>query len=163
MGALGDSEADITQATMVLQECYPKIIVSHEIRQAAKDNLIVQVTRTGSKIIGVLIGERDVNEVYVRRIGVLRSHRGKGYGRGLIQSLVRMPGVELVTMAVPGWDPGSVAFAHRCFFHQFGMDMDEEGHQLWRLSSRADASTRNRLEMYFANRPTRIGDSGRRH
>lgn len=163
MGALGDSELDISQAASVLQECYPKTIVTHEIKQAIKDKLIIQVSKTGSKMIGVLIAERDVNEVYVRRIGVIRSHRGKGYARGLIQSLVRLPGVDVVTMAVPGWDAGSVAFAHRCFFHQFGMDMNEEGHQLWRLSSRADASTRNRLESYFTQRPTRIGDSGRRH
>lgn len=163
MGALGDSEVDVNQAIIVLQECYPKIIVAHEVVEAIKNNMIVQITKTGSKVIGVVIAERDVHEVYVHRIGVLRSHRGKGYARGLIQGLVRLPGVQVITMAVPSWDPGAVAFAHRCSFHQFGVDMNEEGHQLWRLSARADQSTRNRLEQYFAARPTRRGDPGRRN
>ena len=82
MGALGDSEVDVNQAIIVLQECYPKIIVAHEVVEAIKNNMIVQITKTGSKVIGVVIAERDVHEVYVHRIGVLRSHRGKGYARG---------------------------------------------------------------------------------
>lgn len=162
MGAIGDSEHDIKQAIKVLQACYPKVIVGHEVLDAIKSNMIVQVAKTGTKVVAVLIAERDLKEVYIRRIGVLSEYRGKGYARGLVGALARMDHVDVVTLSVPGWNPSAVAFAHRCHFHVFGIDSDNEGHQLWRLSSRADAATRNRLEDYFANRPSRKGDFGRR-
>lgn len=160
MGAV--KPEDIKQASRVLQACYEKLIVGHEVEEAIKANDIVQIIKTGEKIIGVIIGERDLNEVYIRRIGVLPSHRGKGYGRGLVNCIVRMDNVKILTMAVPR-DAGSVTFAHRCGFHCFGLDMNNEGNELWRLSARADKSTRNRLEQFFCERPSRKGDFGRRH
>jgi hypothetical protein len=45
----------------------------------------------------------------------------------------------------------------------FGIDSDNEGFQVWRLSSRANASSRNRIEQYFSKRLSRKGDFGRRY
>ncbi len=162
MGAI--KPEDIKQASRVLQACYEKQIVGHEVEEVANTNLLlVRVAKTGDKIVGVVLAERDMHEIYVRRIGVLPSHRGKGYGRGLINELIRLEGVKLLTMAVPKHDAGSVTFAHRCGFHYFGLDMNNEGNEVWRLSARADKSTRNRLEQFFYDRPSRTGDVGRRH
>lgn len=159
---LGDSKDDVKQAIKVLQSCYPKLIVGHEVIDALKNNWIVQVAKAGSKIIAVLVAQREMKEIYIRRIAVLPEFRRKGFARGLVSSVARLDHVDVVTMAVPGWDPEAVAFAHRCFFHLFGLDADCDGHQLWRLSSRADSYTRNRLEEYFASRISRKGDFGRR-
>lgn len=159
---LGDSKEDIKQAVKVLQTCYPKLVVGHEVHDAIKNDWVVQVAKSGTKIIAILLAERDLKEVYIRRIAVLPEYRRKGYARGLISALTRLDHVDVVTLAVPGWDVAAVAFAHRCFFHLFGLDGDCDGHQLWRLSSRADIYTRNRLEDYFANRVSRKGDLGRR-
>ena len=160
MGAV--QPEDIRQASRVLQACYEKLIVSHEIEEAISNGCKVLVVKNGGKIIGVVIGERDMHEIYIRRIGVLPSHRSKGYGRGLINDLIRLDGIKVLTMSVPKHDAGSVTFAHRCGFHYFGVDMNDEGSEIWRLSARADKSTRNRLEQFFCNRPSRIGDFGRR-
>lgn len=160
MGAV--KPEDIKQASRVLQACYEKQIVGHEVQEAIDNGCKVLAVKTGDKIVGVIIGERDMHEIYIRRIGVLPSHRGKGYGRGLINDLIRLDGIKILTMAVPRHDAGSVTFAHRCGFHYFGIDMNNEGSEIWRLSARADKSTRNRLEQFFYDRPSRIGDFGRR-
>jgi GNAT superfamily N-acetyltransferase len=156
------SHDDIKQASKVLQQSYPKIVVSHEVSEAVAQGLIVKVVRNGPKVVGVVIAERDVHEIYIRRIAVLESHRMKGYARGLINELLRLDNVKVLTLSVPAWEAGAVAFANRCSFHLFGIDMNNEGAQLWRLSARANVSTRNRLSDYFAKRPTRRGEPGRR-
>jgi hypothetical protein len=40
---LGDSKDDVKQAIKVLQTCYPKLIVGHEVLDALKNNWIVHV------------------------------------------------------------------------------------------------------------------------
>lgn len=162
MGAI-DGTDDIKQATRVLQLCYPKIIVAHEVQEAVDGSSIVQVIKNGKRIVGVMIAERDMHEIYIRRIAVLDEYRLKGYARGMINNLLRQDHVKLLTLSVPGWEPTSVAFAHRCGFHVFGIDADNEGFQVWRLSSRANASSRNRIEQYFSKRLSRKGDFGRRY
>jgi GNAT superfamily N-acetyltransferase len=156
------NHGDIKQATKVLQAAYPKIIVGHEVPEAIAQGGIVQVVHNGPKVVGVVIAERDMYEIYIRRIAVAPTHRLKGYARGMINNLLRMDNVKIITLAVPISDPCSVAFAHRCGFHVFGVDLNCEGCQLWRLSARADASSRNRIEEYLSKRPTRRGDFGRR-
>ena len=160
MGAV--KPEDIKQASRVLQACYEKQIVGHEVQEAIDSGYKVLAVKNGGKIIGVVIGERDMHEIYIRRIGVLPTHRGKGYGRGLINDLIRLDGVKVLTMAVPRNDAGSVTFAHRCGFHYFAIDINNEGSEVWRLSARADGHTVSRLEKYFYDRPSRIGDFGRR-
>lgn len=78
---LGDSKEDIKQAVKVLQTCYPKLVVGHEVHDAIKNDWVVQVAKSGTKIIAILLAERDVKEVYIRRIAVLPEYRRKGYVR----------------------------------------------------------------------------------
>lgn len=122
------SESDITEIAELEKMCFSEPWSETSLREElSKDDARFYVLRDNEKLLGYIGANNICGEVYITNVAVNENCRGKGYGKRLVNHLVKQAESEnalFVTLEVRKSNESAIGLYENCGFKKVGERKD---------------------------------------
>lgn len=118
------SKSDISEITELEKTCFSEPWSEKSLKEElANDTARFYVLRDNETLLGYIGANNICNEVYITNVAVNEKYRGKGYGKMLVNHLVKQAEAEnalFVTLEVRKSNESAIALYEKCGFKKIG-------------------------------------------
>ncbi len=118
------TENDISEIAELEKECFSDPWSENSLREElGNETARFYVLRDNDKLLGYIGANNICNEVYITNVAVDKNCRGKGYGKILVNHLIKQSELEkafFVTLEVRKSNENAIALYEKCGFKQVG-------------------------------------------
>lgn len=118
------TESDIKEIADLEKECFSEPWSENSLREEL-DNETARfyVIRDSASLLGYIGANNICNEVYITNVAVNSKHRGKGYGKALVNHLIKQSELErafFITLEVRKSNENAISLYEKCGFKNVG-------------------------------------------
>ena len=117
-------EIDIKEIAELEKECFSEPWSETSLRdELTNETARFYVLRDGEKLLGYIGANNICNEVYITNVAVNSACRGKGYGKKLVNHLIKQSELEkafFITLEVRKSNENAIALYEKCGFKLIG-------------------------------------------
>ncbi len=118
------SESDISEIAVLEKRCFSEPWSENSLKEElTNETARFYVLRDNDNLLGYIGANNICDEVYITNVAVNENARGKGYGKRLVNHLVKQAEVEnslFVTLEVRKSNENAIALYERCGFKKVG-------------------------------------------
>ena len=117
-------ESDISDIAELEKECFSEPWSENSLRdELTNETARFYVLRDGEKLLGYIGANNICNEVYITNVAVNSQYRGKGYGKILVNHLIKQSELErafFITLEVRKSNENAIKLYEKCRFRLIG-------------------------------------------
>ena len=118
------TESDIKDIAELEKECFSEPWSENSLRdELTNETARFYVLRDGEDLLGYIGANNICNEVYITNVAVNSKYRGKGYGKILVNHLIKQSEAErafFITLEVRKSNENAIALYEKCGFKLIG-------------------------------------------
>ncbi len=118
------TEDDINEIAELEKECFSEPWSENSLREElTNETARFYVLRDKEKLFGYIGANNICNEVYITNVAVNKKYRGKGYGKTLVNHLIKQSELEkafFITLEVRKSNENAIALYEKCGFKKIG-------------------------------------------
>ena len=118
------TESDIKGIAELEKECFSEPWSEESLKDELTNNTArFYVLRDNEKLLGYIGSNNICGEVYITNVAVSSDYRGKGYGKRLVNHLLKQSELEnalFVTLEVRESNKNAISLYERCGFKKIG-------------------------------------------
>lgn len=118
------TESDIEEIAELEKMCFSEPWSENSLREElANETARFFVLRDSEKLLGYIGANNICNEVYITNVAVNEKYRGKGYGKALVNHLIKQSELEkafFITLEVRKSNENAISLYEKCGFKKIG-------------------------------------------
>ena len=118
------TESDITEIAELEKDCFSEPWSENSLRdELTNETARFYVLRDNENLLGYIGANNICNEVYITNVAVNENSRGKGYGKILVNHLIKQSELEkafFITLEVRKSNENAIALYEKCGFKLIG-------------------------------------------
>ena len=118
------TESDIKEIAELEKECFSEPWSEESLKdELTNDTARFYVLRDNEKLLGYIGSNNICGEVYITNVAVSSDYRGKGYGKRLVNHLLKQSELEkalFVTLEVRESNKNAISLYEKCGFKKIG-------------------------------------------
>ncbi len=118
------TESDIKEIAHLEKECFSEPWSENSLREELNNETArFYMLRDSASLLGYIGANNICNEVYITNVAVNSKHRGKGYGKALVNHLIKQSELErafFITLEVRKSNENAISLYEKCGFKNVG-------------------------------------------